>query len=67
MPMGKSLKFNSLFSWNCITLQLKNRDVDIVIQNDQDMKVFIRHLVFSLKTIDGRRDTGKKLLETLIR
>lgn len=65
MPLGQEDKFISLRSWNCITLQLKNRDVDLVIQNDKDMKVFIRYLVFSLRTLDGRRDTGKKLLDTL--
>lgn len=62
MPAGTEKKFVNLKSWNCITIQLKNRDVDLVIQDDHDMKMLIKFLVMSLRTIDGRRDTGQKIL-----
>ena len=29
------------------------------------MKIFIKFLIFSLKTIDGNRGTGQKLFDTL--
>ena len=45
---------------------MKNRDVDLVIESDQDMKMFLKYLIFSLKTIDGNRGTGQKLFDTLL-
>ena len=41
------------FSWNCITLQLSHRDVDLVIRKDEDMKRLIRFLVWRMRTLDG--------------
>lgn len=33
------------YAWQCITLQLKNRYVDLVIKNEQKMKLFLKFLV----------------------
>ena len=41
------------YSWNCITIQLEHRDVDLVIRNEYQMKVLLKFLIHSLKTIDG--------------
>ena len=53
-------------SWNCITLQLGRRDVDLVIKNDNDMQIFLSFLVYSLCTLDGTRNSAKNLLNSLI-
>ena len=48
MSYQDEIKFDILKSWNCITLQLKNRDVDLVIQDEKDMKILLKYLVISL-------------------
>ena len=58
MPKKDEKKLNYPKSWNCITLQYNNRDVDLVIPDDHDMKMFLKFLVFSLKTVDGQRGSG---------
>ena len=60
-------KLNQLpfHSWNCITLQLEHRDVDLVIKSEKQMEIFLQFLVYKLKTLDGRRNTSTHLLEYL--
>lgn len=41
------------YSWNCITLKLGRRDVDLVIKDDKQMQLFLKFLIYSLKTLDG--------------
>lgn len=53
------------YCWQCITLKFAGRDVDLVICDDNDMDLLIRHLIYNLYTIDGRRDSAKPLLEKL--
>ena len=65
MPQKCEKLFNYPKSWNCITLQYKNRDVDLVITDEKDMKIFIKFLIFSLKTIDGKRGSAQKIVELL--
>ena len=36
------------YSWNCITLQLKTRDVDLVIRSEERMRDFIYFLIYNL-------------------
>lgn len=47
------LKDVPFFSWDCITLQLTNRDVNLVIRNEEDMNKLILLLVYKMQTIDG--------------
>jgi len=54
------------FSWNCITLQLKTRDVDLVIRNESDMNRLLKFLVFSIKTWDGSRNTAEPVIKQLV-
>ena len=58
------LPFNS---WNCITLQLKHRDVDLVIRSQTQMNMFLKFLIYSLQTFDGKRGTAKPLIRALCR
>ena len=51
------------YSWNCLTLQMDHRDVDLVIRNDNDMEKILKFLIYSLKTLDGAKDSAKKLIE----
>jgi hypothetical protein len=53
-------------SWQCITLQLPNRDVDLVIKNDKEMSMFLKLLTHYLKTLDGKRDSAVPLINALV-
>jgi len=41
------------YAWQCITLQFKNRYVDLVIKNDASMNRLLRFLIMSINTMDG--------------
>lgn len=41
-------------SWQCITLQLKHRDVDLVIKDQTEMDHLLKLLVYEMNTLDGR-------------
>lgn len=53
------------YSWQCLTLNLEHRDVDLVIYDEKDMQIFLRFLIQSLETIDGNRNTSEGILKTL--
>jgi len=42
------------FAWNCITIKLNNRDVDLVIKDENQMVIFIKFLIFKMRTLDGK-------------
>ena len=54
-----------LYSWNCITLQLGYRDVDLVMRNGADMKRLIRFLIEKMETLDGIRGSAIPLIHRL--
>ena len=53
------------FCWECITLQLPHRDVDLVIRDQNQMNNFLKFLIHSMKTIDGKKNTATSILKTL--
>ena len=54
-------------SWECITLQIKGRaDVYLVIKNEKIMDMFLKMLVYKLRTMDGTRDSAKKFIELIM-
>lgn len=56
------VKYIPFYSWQCITLELKHRDVDLVIPNEKDMERFIKFLLHTLRCMDGCRGSADKLL-----
>lgn len=42
-----------------------NRDVDLVIPDQQDMNRFLKFLLHRMRSIDGNRGSADKLLELL--
>ena len=42
---------------------MSNRDLDLVVRNDEDMERILKFLIFNLKTIDGTRGSALKLLD----
>ena len=46
------------YSWECLSLQLKHRDVDIVIRDQENMTKLLKFLIYSMDTIDGERGSS---------
>jgi hypothetical protein len=55
--MKNEVPFNS---WECITLQLEHRDVDLVIDNEKSMKMFLKILSYKMNSIDGSKDSAQR-------
>ena len=47
------------FAWQCITLQLPHRDVDLVIKDDKDMDQLLTLIIDSMETVDGNQNSQK--------
>lgn len=54
-------------SWQCITLSLKNRDVDIVIPCEKDQNLLVKFLLFKMKTADGIKNSGIEPVEKILK
>lgn len=62
---ASELKYVPFHSWQCITLQLSHRDVDLVIPNEKDMDKFLQFLIHSMYTVDGVKGSATKLLDLM--
>lgn len=47
------------YAWECITLQMSNREIDLVIKNERDMDEFIMIIVKHMNTLDGHKDSAE--------
>lgn len=56
---AKDLDQLPFYAWECLTLRLARRDVNLVIKDQKDMQQIIEFLVISLQTLDGVRGTAK--------
>jgi len=43
------------YSWECLTIESTKREINLVIQDENDMKMILMFLIYTLKTIDGKR------------
>jgi hypothetical protein len=64
----EQLKKIPFYCWNCITLLTPQRcrDIDLVIKSETHMRIFIKLLVYSLRTVEGHKGTANKVLDTLL-
>ena len=61
----ENIPFNS---WDCITLQIRGQaDVYLVIKNEKIMTMFLKLLIYHLKTLDGTRDTAVKVINLIFK
>ena len=44
---------------------MKGKSLNLVIKDEKQMAVFLKFLIYTLKTLDGRRGSANKLLEKL--
>ena len=50
-------------AWECLTINLKRgREVNIVIKNEACMKAFIMLLIYELKSVDGKKNSGEGII-----
>lgn len=66
MPKGyltsRSMPF---FAWQCISLTLSHREVDIVIKEEKDQNNFVKYILYKMRTIDGRAGSADKILKLM--
>ena len=60
---GKKMPFHA---WNCITLLMKHRDVDLVIPNEKHMDRFLKFLIFHMNTVDGNKNSAEGIYKVLV-
>ena len=53
------------YNWECLTVQLENRDVDLVIKDVKSLFDIMTLLVYYLNTVDGKRNSAQQFLENL--
>lgn len=54
-------------AWDCLTLQTKKRDIDLVLTDQKEMFTLIKYLIYQLRTIDGTRNSAKGVLDALLK
>ena len=47
------LYYVPFYSWQCLTLQLNHRDVDLVITDEKDMEHLLMYLIFKIRATNG--------------
>ena len=55
------------YAWQCVSLQLQGRTVDLVIKNEKSMDLFLKFLIMSLNTLDGVKGSARALLSRMCR
>ena len=61
----EELKYLPFLSWQCITLQLSHRDVDLVIPDEKDMDKLLMFLIHSMYTVDGVKGSATQILDLM--
>jgi hypothetical protein len=58
------LKIDKLpfFNWECISIEIKNRKIDLVIQDIHHMNLLLKFLIYHLETIDGKRYSARPIV-----
>ena len=59
----KSVPF---YAWECLTIQLSNRHIHLVIRDETQMLNLICLLVYHINTVDGEKDSSLKIQQTLV-
>jgi hypothetical protein len=54
-------------AWECITLTLGNRDIDLVINEEAIMDMFLKLLIHKTNTIDGQRGSAEHTKRVMLK
>jgi hypothetical protein len=54
-------------AWDCITINLeRGREINIVIKNEACMKALMMLLIYEMKTVDGKKNSGAKIIQAIL-
>lgn len=53
------------FAWQCISLTLSHREVDIVIKDEKDQNNLVKYILYKMRTIDGRAGSADLILKQM--
>ena len=54
------------YAWECISLCLENREVDLVIKDVKDMDLILKFLIYHMKTYDNHKDSASKIIDVMV-
>ena len=54
-------------SWECISIKMGHREVDLVIKDQDQMNRLLKYLIVKTCTLDGRQGSAKKLFHQIYR
>jgi len=57
LVMKHRFKDVPFYAWECITIQLRKRDVDLVIHDEIDMQILIKFLIVYLNSFDSNKNS----------
>ena len=68
MSLKKLETEQPFYAWECITLEIKGRpDIYLIIQSEKIMSMFIKLLIYKIKTIDGYHGTMEPMIMKIVR
>ena len=53
------------YAWQCISLQLEKRTIDLIIESEEQMISLIKLLVYKLNILDGVSQSSLRLQERI--
>ena len=53
------------FCWECITIELQNKDIDIIIRNEFEMQIFLKVMILELDSVNGKSGSLKSVRDVL--
>jgi hypothetical protein len=64
-PMGKLLTKLPFYTWECLSLQTKDRKrtIDLIIPQEHHMMIVLHFLILQMKTVDGVKNSAIPYLE----
>ena len=63
--MPKENYVSPFYAWECLTIILHNREIDLVIPNEEQMTIFLKFLVHEIRTVDGNRNSANGICNRL--
>lgn len=55
------------YSWQCLTIHTKKKDIDLVIPNEECMNLVLKFLIHYMNTMDGTRNSAKPMKQLLLK
>lgn len=59
------VKYAPFFSWNCLTIDVGYREINLVIRDEKDMSKMLKYLIYNMRTLDGKKGSANKILAAL--